>query len=86
VLLRPADPVVVDLVMQRAVGKTGPEVAAGLIAALGRSSAAEAPAAILDRLASFTPPVREAAVRTVLANRDWAAALVERLKWACLKS
>ncbi|NDC54247.1 MAG: glycosyl hydrolase, partial [Planctomycetia bacterium] len=80
VQLRPADAAVVDIVMQRVGGKAGPEVSAGLLAALGRSTVAEAPAAILDRLASFTPPVREAAIRTVLANRDWAALLVDRLE------
>jgi uncharacterized protein len=80
VQLRPADAKVVDLVMQRVGGKASPEMSAGLIAALGRSSAAEAPAAILDRLASFTPPVRDTAVRTILANRDWAATLVDRLE------
>jgi uncharacterized protein len=80
VQLRPADATIVDVVMQRVGGKASPEMSAGLIAALGRSSAAEAPTAILDRLASFTPPVREAAVRTILANRDWAAALVDRLE------
>jgi len=80
IVLRPADAAIVDLVMQRVGGKTSPEISAGLIAALGRSAAAEAPTAILDRLASFTPPVREAAVRTVLANRDWAATLVARLE------
>ena len=80
VQLRPADATVVDVVMQRVGGKASPEISAGLIAALGRSSASEAPMAILDRLASFTPPVREAAVRTILANRDWAATLVERLE------
>jgi putative heme-binding domain-containing protein len=66
--------------MQRVGGKASPEISAGLINALGRSSAADAPAMILDRLASFTPPVREAAIRTVLANRDWAALLVDRLE------
>ncbi|MCE9629443.1 MAG: c-type cytochrome, partial [Planctomycetia bacterium] len=80
VQLRPADAKIVDLVMQRVGGKASPEMSAGLIAALGRSFAAEAPAAILDRLASFTPPVRDTAVRTILANRDWAAALVDRLE------
>lgn len=80
VQLRPADATIVDLVMKRVGGKASPEMSAGLITAIGRSSAAEAPAAILDRLASFTPPVREAAVRTILANRDWAATLVDRLE------
>ncbi len=80
VQLRPADATVVDLVMQRVGGKASPEISVGVIAALGRSSAAEAPAALLDRIASFTPPVREAAVRTILANRDWAMTLVDRLE------
>jgi putative membrane-bound dehydrogenase-like protein len=80
VVLRPADASIVDLVMQRVGGKAGPALSAGLVAAVGRSSAAEAPNAILEGLASFTPPVREAAVRTILANRDWAATLVDRLE------
>ena len=80
VTLRPADPVVVDAVMSRVGGRVSPELSAGLIAALGKSTAQEAVTAILDRMASLTPPVREAAVRTVLANRDWAARLVERLE------
>jgi len=80
VQLRPADAAVVDLLMRRVGGKSGPEMSAGLIAAIGKSTASEAPAAILDRLGSFTPPVREAAVRTVLANREWAVALVARLE------
>jgi len=80
VQLRPADARVVELVMERVSGRSSPDISAGLIAALGRSTAAEAPAALLDRLSSFTPPVRETAVRTVLANRDWATRLVERLE------
>jgi putative membrane-bound dehydrogenase-like protein len=80
VTLRPADPAVVETVLGRAAGKTSPECAAGLVAAIGRSTAPEAPAALLDRLAGFTPPVRDAAVRSLLANRDWAAQLVDRLE------
>ena len=80
VQLRPADEAVVKLLMERVGGRTSPEISAGFLAALGKSSAAEAPTTILDRLGSFTPQLREAAVRTVLANRDWAALLVERLE------
>ena len=80
VTLRPADPTVVEAILSRIGGRASPELSAGLIAALAQSSAVEAPAALLDRLASLTPQVREAAVRTVLANRDWAAKLVERLE------
>ena len=78
--LRPADPAAVEAVISRVGGRASPELSAGLVASLARSTAAEAPAAILDRLASLTPQVREAAVRTVLSNRDWAAQLVERLE------
>ena len=80
VQLCPADAQVATLVMERVGGRTTPEVSAGLITALGKSLAAEAPTIILDRLGSFTPPVREAAIRTLLANRDWAALLVDRLE------
>jgi putative membrane-bound dehydrogenase-like protein len=80
VTLRPADPVIVEAILSRVGGRASPELSAGLIAALGKSTAAEAAVALLDRLASLTPQVREAAVRTVLANRDWAAKLVERLE------
>jgi hypothetical protein len=70
VQLRPADEAVVKLLMERVGGRTSPEVSAGFIAALGKSTAADAPTTILDRLGSFTPQLREVAVRTVLANRD----------------
>jgi hypothetical protein len=80
VTLRPADPKVVEAILSRVGGRASPELSAGLIAALGKSTAAEAPVALLDKLASLTPQVREAAVRTVLANREWAAKLVERLE------
>jgi hypothetical protein len=81
VQLRPADPAVVDLVLGRVVGgRVSPELAAGLVVALGRSTAAEAPQGLLARLGGLTPQVREAAVRTILANRDWATLLVDRLE------
>ena len=80
VTLRPADPTVVEAILSRVGGRASPELSAGLIASLGRSSAPEAAVALLDTLASLTPQVREAAVRTVLSNRDWAAQLVGRLE------
>jgi len=80
VTLRPADSAVVETIVSRVGGRASPELSAGLIAAIGKSTAVEAPAAILDLLAALTPQVREAAVRTVLVNRDWAAQLVERLE------
>ena len=80
VFLRPADATVVQEIVARIGGRASPELSAGLIAALRKSTAPEASAAILDLLPSLTPQVREAAVRTLLSNRDWAAGLVERLE------
>jgi putative membrane-bound dehydrogenase-like protein len=79
VALRPADFAVVTALLERTGGRAAPELSAGLIAAVGRSAATEAPGAVLDRLASFTPQVREAAIRTIIGNRDWAIHLVNRL-------
>jgi hypothetical protein len=78
--LQPANPQAVAEILARLGGRASPQLAVGLIAALGTSSAAEAPAGILDRLPGLTPQVRDAAVRTILANREWAKMLVERLE------
>ena len=80
VTLKSADSEAVADVLSRVGGRASPELAAGLFAAVGRSTAAGTAGAILDTLPALTPQVREAAVRTVLANRDWAAELVGRLE------
>ena len=80
VALAPADAGVVAALLERVGGRASPELSAGLVTAASRSRAEEAPGLVLDTLGSLTPQVREAAVRAVLANRDWAAALVDRLE------
>ncbi len=80
VSLQPADPRAVQEILARVGGRVSPQLAAGLIAAVGRSSAAGAATGILDRLPALTPQVRDAAVRTILANREWATMLVDRLE------
>ncbi|MFM8577721.1 MAG: PVC-type heme-binding CxxCH protein [Planctomycetaceae bacterium] len=80
VVLRPADPAVVEMLLTRTRGRSSPDLASGLVAAIGKSSCPEAVDGLLGQLGAFTPIVRETAVRTVLANRDWAAALVGRLE------
>jgi uncharacterized protein len=80
VTLQPASPQAVEEILRRVDGRASPELAAGLIAAAGKSTASEAPAGILDLVPALTPRVREAAVRTILANREWATMLVDRLE------
>jgi putative membrane-bound dehydrogenase-like protein len=80
IVLKVADPAAVTDLLSRVGGRVSPELAAGLFAAVGRSEAPGTAGKVLDTLPSLTPQVREAAVRTVLANRDWAAELVGRLE------
>ncbi|HEX6987383.1 MAG TPA: PVC-type heme-binding CxxCH protein [Planctomycetaceae bacterium] len=56
--------------------QTSPELAVGLIQAVGRSESEEAGAAIVERLASATPATREAAVRVLLSRPEWTQALM----------
>ena len=80
VALRPADGDVVAELLGRVGGKNGPKLSSSLVAAVTKSTAAEAADRLLDKLAAMTPAVREAGLRAVLANREWAAALVDRLE------
>jgi len=80
IVLKVADPAAVTEILARVGGRVSPELAAGLFAAIGRSEAPGTAGKVLDALPSLTPQVRESAVRTVLANRDWAAELVGRLE------
>ena len=80
VALRPADAGLVGDLLGRVGGRSSPQLSAGIVAAIGRSTAPEAAGLILDKLATLTPAVRDAALRAVLANREWAAELVDRLE------
>jgi len=80
VALRPADAGLVGDLLDRIGGRSSPQLSAGLVGAIGRSTAPEAAGKMLDKLASLTPAVRDAALRAVLANREWAAQLVDRLE------
>lgn len=57
--------------------RTSPELAKGLVEAVGRSEAAEAGKALLEQLAGATPNVRQAAVRILLSRADWTKALLD---------
>jgi uncharacterized protein len=80
ILLRSTDPEAVTSLLDRVGGRVSPELAAGLFAAAGRSAAPGTAGQILDAIPTLTPQVRQAAMRTVLANRDWAVDLVNRLE------
>jgi len=56
--------------------KSSPELTRGLIAAVGKSEAAEVGPALVERLASGTPAAREAAIRVLLSRPEWTEALM----------
>jgi hypothetical protein len=54
-----------------------PELARGLLDAVGRSEAAGVGAALIDRVPSLTPAVKPAAVRNLLGRADWTELLLD---------
>ncbi|MBW3598681.1 MAG: ThuA domain-containing protein [Planctomycetes bacterium] len=57
--------------------QTGPELAFGLLEAVGRSESPQTAAALIARLRTMTPAVRLAALRVLLSRADWTASLLE---------
>ena len=60
--------------------QTSPEIAQGLIEALGACETDEVGQALTDRLAEFTPAVRRVALRVLLARNDWTGQLLEAIE------
>jgi putative membrane-bound dehydrogenase-like protein len=60
--------------------QTSPELAAGFIAALGRAEAAEVGQSLVERLPKITPAVRPAALRVLLARREWTTPLLDGIE------
>jgi putative membrane-bound dehydrogenase-like protein len=58
---------------------TSPDFAQGLIDAVGRSEAADVGTAVIERIPTFTPSVRPAALRVVLGRADWTRTLLRAM-------
>ena len=72
----PAAAGLLDLITPR----TSPELARGLVQALGKSQSAEVGEAIAERLSSLTPAVRPVALQVLLSRNDWARPLLDSLE------
>ncbi|MEX2173346.1 MAG: c-type cytochrome, partial [Pirellulaceae bacterium] len=72
----PAAAGLLDLVTPQA----SPEVARGLIEALGKCETTEVGQALADRLATITPAVRPVALRVLLARSDWNPLLLDAIE------
>lgn len=78
--LRSSDPRAADTLLALLTPRTDPELAAGWIAALAASEAAETGPALLARLGTATPAVKAALLRVVLSRAAWTAALLAAIE------
>jgi putative heme-binding domain-containing protein len=69
-----------DLVLQPVSLLATPELANGLISALGESRQKETASSILKALDRMTPAVRRSAIATLIRKRDWANALMDAIE------
>jgi putative membrane-bound dehydrogenase-like protein len=56
--------------------QTSPELALGLLEAVGRSESPQTADTLIARLATMTPAARQAALRILLSRADWTASLL----------
>jgi putative membrane-bound dehydrogenase-like protein len=75
--LQPDDEKAAQQMVERIDARSSPELAGGLLEALTASRAASTPTRILERLGSWTPATKTAALRTLLGQPKWALALLE---------
>jgi putative membrane-bound dehydrogenase-like protein len=78
--LRQGDAATAAQVLELVTPRTAPELARGLLDAVGRSEAAAVGPVLVKRLPSLTPGVRPAAVRVLLARAAWTEALLDALE------
>jgi putative heme-binding domain-containing protein len=60
--------------------QSSPELARGLVEALGRAEALDVAQALTDRLPKLTPTVRAAALRVLLARSEWTIPLLNAIE------
>jgi putative membrane-bound dehydrogenase-like protein len=77
---RPASAETARKVLELVTPRTAPELARGLLDALGHSQAAEVGPALARALPALTPGVRPAAVRVLLGRANWTEALLAALE------
>jgi putative membrane-bound dehydrogenase-like protein len=80
IALRSGDAAPAAQLLELVTPRTSPELARGLLEAVGRSEAAAVAPALVKRLPSLTPGVRPAAVRVLLARAAWTEALLDALE------
>lgn len=78
--ISPNDDAVVDQLLSLITPQAPPELAGGIIEALGSSRIKETGKKLIDRFAMLTPAARQATVRLLMARADMTDALIEGLE------
>jgi putative membrane-bound dehydrogenase-like protein len=73
----PDDEAMAKRILERIDARSSPELASGLIDALTLSRAPATPELLLEKLPSWTPATKTAALRALLGQPKWALALLE---------
>jgi putative membrane-bound dehydrogenase-like protein len=60
--------------------RTNPDLARGVVDAVGRSDAKEVGATLIESLGAFTPAVRPVALRTLLTRPEWTTVLIDAIE------
>jgi putative heme-binding domain-containing protein len=68
---------VVQTLLDLTTPRTSPELATGLIEAIGLSTSPRAGRDVIDRLGTLTPAARPTALRQLLGRADWTALLMD---------
>src|SRR5262249_54071848 len=78
--LHPEDDPAVQTLLGLITPRTSPELATGLIDAIGQSTAPRAGRDLVTSLATLTPAARPAALRQLLGRADWTRALLDGIE------
>jgi putative heme-binding domain-containing protein len=76
---RKSDAAVAENMLKIITPRTSPELATGLVEAIGRSDAPAVGATLIESLGALTPSVRRVALRVLLTRPDWTRALIDAI-------
>jgi putative membrane-bound dehydrogenase-like protein len=77
---RPTDNQVIAKLLSLVSPRVSPQLAAGIIAALGNSQSVALGPAVIERMGAWPPAARSAALRLLLARPDWTRALLDGME------
>jgi putative heme-binding domain-containing protein len=76
---RRSDPALAAELLKIISPRTSPDLAGGLVEAIGRSDAKEVGTTLIGNLGAFTPAVRPVALRALLSRPEWTLALIDAI-------